>query len=205
MFAELQSGGIFIYPLLAVALLGVACSIDRSYIFWRYTRHPAKVMACLSDPRFGWERLQALLAEAAPQSGYVRFLRVIAENTDQPLWLIESRAGEEAAMFERKLGQGLWILETVVTAAPLLGLLGTISGMVGAFRVFGGTGAVDPRAVTGGVAEALIATAVGIVTALVALSAYNFFSHRQALVLDELERLGTQLMDRIRLDREGAP
>src|SRR5579862_3916433 len=102
-------------------------------------------------------------------------------------WLIESRAADEAALIERKLDQGLWILETIVTAAPLLGLLGTITGMIGAFRLFGDSGAVDPAAVTGGVAEALIATAIGIVIALLALAAFNFFSHRRAIVLDEME------------------
>ena len=58
--------------------------------------------------------------------------------------------------------------------------------------------------VTGGVAEALIATALGLFIALVALFAFNYFSHRQAEVLDEMERLGTRLVDHIRLDQEGA-
>ena len=71
------------------------------------------------------------------------------------------------------------MLETIVTAAPLLGLLGTITGMIRAFRLFGAEGLVDPRGVTGGVAEALIATAVGLFIALVALFAFNYFSHRQ--------------------------
>ena len=52
--------------------------------------------------------------------------------------------------------------------------------MIRAFRLFGAEGLVDPRGVTGGVAEALIATAVGLFIALVALFAFNYFSHRQA-------------------------
>lgn len=203
--AALQAAGVFIYPLLAVGLTGVACSIDRLYVFLRYARLPAGVSGHLADPHFAWDGFHELLSQADPRSGYVRFFKAIADNADRPVWWIESRAADEAAMFERQLGQGLWILETVVTAAPLLGLLGTISGMIGAFRLFGGSGAVDPAAVTGGVAEALIATAIGIVSALLSLGAYNFFSHRQTVVLDEMERLGTRLIDRIRLDRGGAP
>ncbi len=99
-----------------------------------------------------------------------------------------------------RIGRWLWALETIVTAAPLLGLLGTITGMIRAFRLFGTEGLVDPRGVTGGVAEALIATAVGLFVALVALFAFNYFAHRQAQVMDEMEQLGTRFIDVIRLD-----
>lgn len=197
----LKAGGIFIYPLLVVGLIGIASTIDRFYVFLRCARLPSALARHLADPGFEWDRFHRILAEAAPCSGYVRFFKTIADNAEHPLWWIETRAADEATLVERRLDQGLWVLETVVTAAPLLGLLGTISGMIGAFRLFGGAGAVDPGAVTGGVAEALISTAIGIVIALVALAAYNFFSHRRAVVLDEMERLGTRLIDRIRLDR----
>ena len=199
--AGLRAGGIFIYPLLAVGVLGLACAIDRAYVFLRGTRLPAPLARHLADPHFAWDGFVGLLRRAPPHSGYVRFFTTIVDNVDRPVWWIETRAADEAGQIERRLDQGLWILETVVTAAPLLGLLGTISGMIGAFRLFGGSGAVDPGAVTGGVAEALIATASGIVIALMALASYNYFSHRRSVVLDEMERLGTRLIDRIRLDR----
>jgi biopolymer transport protein ExbB len=115
---------------------------------------------------------------------------------------VESRAAEEATLIEQALGRWLWILETIVTAAPLLGLLGTITGMIRAFHLFGTEGLVDPRGVTGGVAEALIATAVGLFIALIALFAFNYFSHRLAEVMDEMEQLGTRVVDSIRLEEK---
>jgi len=198
----LRAGGVFIYPLLAVGLIAVASTIDRLYVFLRRGRLPRDLARRLADPHFEWAGFRQALAGAVPHSGFVRFFRAIVDNCDRPVWWIETRAADEAAQLERSLDQGLWILETAVTAAPLLGLLGTISGMIGAFKLFGSSGAVDPAKVTGGVAQALIATAIGIVIALLALSAYNFFSHRRAVLLDEMERLGTRLIDRIRLDRE---
>ena len=203
--AGLRAGGIFIYPLLVVGLVAIASTIDRVYVFFRRGRLPRELAGLLSDPHFDWAAFRHALAQAMPHSGYVQFFRVIVDNGERPVWWIETRAADQAAQLERSLDQGLWILETAVTAAPLLGLLGTITGMMGAFRLFGAGGAVDPAAVTGGVAEALIATAIGIVIALLALAAYNFFSHRRAVVLDEMERLGTRLIDRIRLDREESP
>jgi len=198
----LQAGGVFIYPLVVVGLIAIACTIDRLYVFLRRGRLPRDLVLILGDPRFDWADFRQALDRAVPYSGFVRFFRTIVDNGDHPVWWIETRAADEAAQLERSLDQGLWILETAVTAAPLLGLLGTISGMIGAFKLFGSAGAVDPAKVTGGVAEALIATAIGIVIALLALSAYNFFSHRRAVLLDEMERLGSRLVDRIRLDRE---
>jgi biopolymer transport protein ExbB len=91
------------------------------------------------------------------------------------------------------------VLETIVTAAPLLGLLGTIIGMMHSFKLIGNKGLVDPTGVTGGVAQALIATALGLFIALIALFAFNFFSRQQSQVLDEMERLGTRLVDNIRM------
>ena len=200
--AVLKAGGIFIYPLFAVGLVAVGCSIDRFYVFWRQGALPRILARRLENPHFDWAELLAALSQAPSHSGFVRFFRVIVENNHQPVWWIETRATDEAAQLERSLDQGLWVLETAVTAAPLLGLLGTIAGMVGAFRLFGDSSAVDPGKVTGGVAEALIATAIGIVIALVALASFNFFSHRRSILLDEMERLGSRLIDRIRLDRE---
>jgi biopolymer transport protein ExbB len=201
LLAGLRAGGVFIYPLLVVGLIGVACIIDRIYVFLRHAQLPKALARHLDDPYFAWNGVDDLLSRTPSHSDYVRFFQVIVDNASHPVWWIETRAADKAALTERRLDQGLWILETVVTAAPLLGLLGTISGMIGAFRLFGGSDTVDPGAVTGGVAEALIATAIGIVIALATLAAYNFFSHRRAVVLNEMERLGTRLIDRIRHDR----
>lgn len=200
--AGVVAGGVFVYPLLALAVIAIACAVDRLYVYARVARLPRLLRTHLSSQALDWSALHRE-AGRLPHNGFARFFQVIAGNRDKPIWWIETRSADEAALIERRLDQGLWILETIVTAAPLLGLLGTISGMIGAFRLFGDSGAVDPAAVTGGVAEALIATAIGIVIALIALVAFNFFSHRRAATLDEMERLGTGLIDRIRLEREG--
>jgi biopolymer transport protein ExbB len=137
-----------------------------------------------------------------------RFFGVILQNRSHPAWWVESRAADEAQLIEKALGRGLWVLETVVTAAPLLGLVGTIVGMMDSFRLIGGSGLVNPTGITAGVAQALIATTLGLIIALIALFAFNFFSHLQSKTMDEMERLGTRLIDHIRMDQEeagGAP
>jgi len=198
--ATLRAGGVMIYPLLALAVVAVVVALEKGFVFASRTRLPASLLAVAETHGFDWDDLEREVSSMGPRSYVGRFFRIIVENRKRPVWWVESRAAEEANLIERSLGRWLWILETTVTAAPLLGLLGTIIGMIRAFKLFGAEGLVDPRGVTGGVAEALIATAVGLLIALVALFAYNYFSHRQAQVMDELEQLGTRLIDHLRLN-----
>jgi len=200
--AALQVGGAMIYPLLLLAVLATVVILEKGFVFVARTRLPVSLVWHVETYDFAWAEFEQRLAELDQRNYFRGFFRVILDNRKQAAWWVESRAADEASLIEKSLGRWLWILETIVTAAPLLGLLGTITGMIRAFQLFGTQGLVDPRGVTGGVAEALIATAVGLFVALIALFAFNFFSHRQALVMDEMERLGTRLVDHIRLDEK---
>lgn len=198
----LGHGGAVVYPLMVLALLGLLISIDKAYVYLRYVRLPAFVLELVETFGFSWADLEHHLNSLGHRNYFARFFRVIMENRTKPVWWVESRAGDEAHLIQKSLGRGLWVLETIVTAAPLLGLLGTIDGMMDAFKIIGSAGLVDPAGITGGVAQALIVTAIGLIIAVPALFAYNFFSARQANTVDEMERLGTRLIDHIRLDQQ---
>ena len=200
--AALRVGGVVMVPLLALAVVAAVVILEKLFVFAARTRLPAPVLGVVETYGFPWEDLEQRLAGLNRRNYFRRFFDVIVQHRAQPAWWIESRAAEEASLVEQSLGRWLWVLETIVTAAPLLGLLGTISGMIRAFKLFGAEGLVDPRGVTGGVAEALIATAVGLFIALVALFAFNYFSHRLAQVMDEMEQLGTRLVNYIRLEEQ---
>jgi biopolymer transport protein ExbB len=199
----LSYGGPMVYPLLAVGVLAFIIILDRAVAYRRCLRLPAAVPALVETYGFAWDQLEHQLDALSAHNAYNRFLGVITKNRHQPAWWVEARAGDEAGSIERTLSRGLWILETVVTAAPLMGLLGTITGMMGAFKVIGGAGLVAPTQVTAGVAEALISTALGLLIAIFALFGFNFFARVQSQALDSMERLGSRLVDHIRLDQEG--
>ena len=201
-FGELRYGGAFIYPLLALGAVGVVIVADRAVAYYRCLRLPRALADLVETYDFSWDELDRQLTALAPVNVYRRFFGVISANRARPAWWVESRAGDEAGEIEKHLGRGLWILETVVTAAPLLGLLGTITGMMQAFKVIGGSGLVAPAQVTAGVAEALISTALGLLIALIALFGFNFYARIQSHTLDHLERLGSKLVDHIRLDEQ---
>ena len=195
----MKFGGVTIYPLVALAVLALVILIDKLYVYRRYIRFPSALFGLVETYSFAWQDLGQELSRLPADNYYARFSRVILDNHDKPVWWLESRAGDEAQLIEKDMGRGLWVLETIVTGAPLLGLLGTITGMMHAFNLIGGTGLVDPSGVTGGVAQALIATAFGIFIAIFALFGFNYFSRRQAHLLEEMERLGTRMIDNIRL------
>ena len=90
----------------------------------------------------------------------------------------------------------LWVLDTIVTLAPLLGLFGTIVGMFNAFQVLSDPGNA-PTQVTGGVAEALIATASGLFVAMIGLVFFNGLHNRVRAVVHQLETLKAALVNRL--------
>ena len=195
----LRFGGAMVYPLLLLAVLAAVVILDKAFVYWRYVRLPGPLLELVETYDFSWSDLERQLTGLDQRNYFQRFFRVVMDNRGKPVWWVESRAGDEAQLIEKALSRGLWVLETIVTAAPLLGLLGTITGMMHAFNLIGTNGLVDPTGVTGGVAQALIATALGLFIAVIALFAFNFFSRRQSQMLDEMERLGTRLVDNIRM------
>jgi biopolymer transport protein ExbB len=198
--AAIKAGGVMVYPIAALALMASCVIADKAFMYLRYVRLPSHLIELVETYDFKWPALEEEIGRMPGKNYFRRFFSAILANRQQPPWWVESRAGDEAQQLESSLSRGLWILETTVTAAPLLGLLGTIVGMMQSFGLIGAKGLVDPTAVTAGVAEALIATALGLFVALIALFAFNYFSKAQAQAHDEMERLGTRLIDRIRMD-----
>lgn len=199
-FATLNLGGIMSYLLLVLGIIALALILDKIFFYKKSLKLPINILNLIETYDFNWNSLESNLRLLPEENSYRKFFSAILINRKKPVWWLESRAGDESRLIEKKLNSGLWILETIVTAAPLLGLLGTIVGMMSSFKIIGQDGLVNPTGVTGGVAEALIATALGLFIAIFSLFAFNYFSRRQDQVLDEMERLGTRIIDHIRLD-----
>jgi biopolymer transport protein ExbB len=198
----LKFGGAMVYPLLVLGALALIIIVDRAVVYRATLRLPRDLLNLVETYEFSWSELESGLLKLSARNAYRRFLGVIAANRTRPAWWVESRSGDEAGNIEKILNRGLWILETIVTGAPLMGLLGTITGMMQAFKVIGAASLVAPTQVTAGVAQALIATALGLLIAIFALFGFNFFARMQSHAIDQMERLGSRLVDHIRLDEE---
>lgn len=189
-------------PLSILCIFAIALITDKILFYKKFVQLPQDLLLLVETYGFNWDGLETQLKNLPAENSYRKFFAVILQNKKRPTWWIESRANDEAKLIEKKLSSGLWILETVITAAPLLGLLGTIVGMMTSFKLIGENSLVNPVGITGGVAEALIATGFGLFIAIFSLFAFNYFSRKQDQVVDELERLGTRIIDHIKLDQQ---
>ena len=118
------------------------------------------------------------------------------ENRNLDLIGVERVMQETAGQLMPTLTERMSVLDTIITIAPLLGLLGTVTGMIRAFHIFQGLGSgSNPAKITGGVAEALIATASGLAIAIIVLVVYNYLSERIKLNVIEMETRAAQVLN----------
>jgi biopolymer transport protein ExbB len=102
---------------------------------------------------------------------------------------MESAAAEELRRMQRFTG----VLDTMITVAPLLGIFGTVLGIIDSFEILGAAGIADPRAVTGGIAQALITTAFGLGIAILSVFPFNYFNSRVEEAAHQIEQYATSL------------
>lgn len=187
MYDFIVNGGPVMWPLLACSVVSLAIVIER-LIFWA-------ILACRKD-RKRINRIFELTEqgdfEAAVQEGIGSKCMVTRILTDglahRNYGLLQSL--ESAAMTEiEQTKRGLTVLDTIITLAPLLGILGTVSGIIVSFDLLGDAGIEDPKAVTGGIAQALITTATGLSIAIVTLLPYNAFVRKIEKLTRHLDRL----------------
>ena len=93
----------------------------------------------------------------------------------------------------KRMKRYLPVLDTLITAAPLLGILGTVIGIIHSFDMLGRAGIQDPQAVTSGIAQALITTAAGLLIAIFTLFPYNYFMSKVEKAASRIEKYATSL------------
>lgn len=197
---SLQLGGAVMYPLIILAVIALAIMVDKFLLYVNVIKLPKSLLKTMDKTDFSWVEIEANIATLSDKNLYKKFFVTIIKNKNKPIWFMEEQAQDEAKSIEKSLYGGLWILETIVTVAPLLGLLGTIIGMMSSFQLIGEDSLINPTGVTAGVAEALIVTAFGLAIAIFSLCIFNYFSRKTDEILDNLERLGSKLISYIRLE-----
>jgi biopolymer transport protein ExbB len=181
-------GGIVMIPLLACSLISLALTIER-LIFWGGIKSQQAVRNMLALVEVG-EFDKALKAGKNSPHPIARVLAAgLAHRNPAAAKAMEAAAQAQIPALKSRLGA----LDTIITLAPLLGLLGTVVGMIGSFDIMSEAGMGQPHAVTGGVAEALIATATGLLIAILTLIPYNYFTTRVEKEMDAMEHYSSSL------------
>ncbi len=193
-------GGLVMWPLLLLSVLSISVVLERA-VFWGRLdsrRGRSRYRAFAESLRRGdVSGIKGLVTgDPSPYADFARDVVEREEGVDEATVAVLSE--EIRPRFER----GLLLLSTIVTAAPMLGILGTVIGIIRSFELLGGDATItDPNQVSGGIAEALITTAAGLVVALVALFPYMLFRGRQERAIGRLESLGTAAITGLAADR----
>ena len=187
-FAILVKGGLVMAPLLASSIMALAVVIERGLLWGRLRRQEngERILDLVAAGLL----TQAMQMAHASLHPVAKVLLAGLEHRDSA----PSMAMEAASQAQlHRLKRYLPLLDTVITLAPLLGLLGTITGMISAFGIVSASGLGQPHAITGGVAEALIATATGLAIAILALLPYNYFRAKVDAMTQMMEERATRL------------
>jgi biopolymer transport protein ExbB len=184
-------GGPVMYPLLGCSVIAVTVILERIFFWVREDMHrnQSLVDIVMELSRKGdWEEIRGRVARS---KDYVIRILVsgILHREFSMTKAMEAAAGDEIKRMRRFLD----ILDTMITVAPLLGIFGTVTGIITSFEILGTSGIEQPLAVTAGIAEALITTAAGLAIAIPSVFFYNYFNSRAEAAALTVEKYATSL------------
>ena len=207
MLKYLIDGGIFMWVILLASISGLAVIIEKMYTF-------------LSKEKKLSENEKNQLYKALRTGNKEEILKLCKDKTDSVSksvtkivsnmdinfdeldnshrQVIEGIISESILEQTTELEKGMSLLGTVVNAAPQLGLLGTVTGMIASFSALTRNGTSTAKIVAGGISEALYTTAFGLIVAIPALVFYNYFNRRIDVIVAEMERAALQFLSRVK-------
>jgi biopolymer transport protein ExbB len=191
LYEIITKGGYVMYPLLLCSVISCAVILER-IVFWvraSRCRDPEGIDAMLSLAEHGDFDAAADTGERSADYIAKILLCGIVHRQFSPSDAL-AMAGDEAV---RRMKKHLGILDTIITLAPLLGIFGTVTGIIISFKFFGDRGIADPETVTSGIAQALITTATGLGIAILTLIPYNYFIARIEAAESDIEKYATSL------------
>jgi biopolymer transport protein ExbB len=197
------NGGFMMYPLALCSIIALTVIIER---FFSYQGTFGKLSEVV-------KKIRAALAEGNPtaainacaESGTPMSIALASgiQRKDRPKEVIMEAMERTGRQEISRLERGLVWLATIANIAPLLGFLGTVTGMIDSFGAIAAKGLGDPRLVASGISEALITTATGLAIAVPALIFYNYFSRRADRVAAQIEDGAHELIEIIETGRAG--
>jgi biopolymer transport protein ExbB len=192
-----RKGGFFMWPILIAAAVGMGLIIER-YLFYRKAKvNPREFIVELDSliSRGGVDEIEKLCEtkDMVLSRIILKGLRIRSLGTDH----VEKAVSAAGAIETASLEKGLNAISAVGNIAPLLGFLGTVSGMITAFQTIAAADQISARLVAGGIFEALITTQAGLVVAIPMFAFYNYFVHRVDSFVAEVERLASDIVEMI--------
>ncbi|GAB3475766.1 MotA/TolQ/ExbB proton channel family protein [Marinomonas epiphytica] len=200
MLTFIQTGGVFMWPLLACSIIALAIILERFWTLRKARIAPTgllnEVMTRLRDDRMNVEYIRSMQNSAGLPSVFAVGLL----NSKHGRSVMKESIEEAASHVIHELERFMSTLGTIAAIAPLVGLLGTVVGMIKVFSVLMENGAGNTALLAGGISEALLTTAAGLAVAIPALIFHRFFIRRIDEMVVTMEQQSTKLVDLLHSD-----
>ena len=200
---ELQKGGIIMVPLLIGSVLGLAIVIERAFGLRRRKVLVPEIVSAIG--KIG-SMEDVRVAERICEANIGPFANIVLaalRNQDLTKEELKEAILDQGRQEVRVLERGLVMLETIASAAPLLGLMGTVIGMIKVFNVISAQGLGQANVLSGGISEALITTVTGLAIGIPALVAFNYFTNKAESLVMDIEKYSSRLLHKIRIIEPG--
>ncbi len=188
-------GGVFMYPIIFCSIIALAVFLERLWVLRRKHILPDEFIRNVGELLRQQKVSEALFLCQGDTSSISNIFAAGLKNIGRGMWLVkeavEDRGGREAVILEKRVG----ILATIANLTPLLGLLGTVWGMIKTFNVISIQGVGDPAALSGGIAEALITTATGLCVAIPTLVCHRIIRDKAESLIFEMEENSLKIIE----------
>ncbi len=183
------------YPIIVCSIVALAVFIERLWVLRRKNIIPQDFIRSVEELLKKQKISEAAFLCQGDMSSIAKIFFAGLKNAQKGMWLvkesIEERGSREAKILEKNVG----ILSTIANLTPLLGLLGTVSGMIKTFNAISVQGIGNPAPLAGGIAEALITTATGLCVAIPTLVCYRFLKDKSRSLIFEMEEDSIRLVE----------
>lgn len=201
-FSIIAKGGYVMYPIVACSVIALAVFIERWYVL-RHSRERIRKYLRMVRKHLSQRDLKSLLELSSrhpnPASRIILagLKKYFSGRSHEAREAMETVASFELPFFEKRLST----LVVVANISPLLGLLGTVTGMIRTFAVIAALGVGKPTEMAGGISEALLTTAAGLSVAIPTVVMHHYLSHLSESIVGDIERVASEVLELI----ESAP
>jgi biopolymer transport protein ExbB len=194
-FDLISKGGVVMYPIILCSIIALGVFLERLWVLRRKNIIPGEFIRNVEEQVKNQKISEAIFLCQGDQSSIAKIFLAGLKNAGRGMWLvkeaIEEMGGREGVILEKHVG----ILSTIANLTPLLGLLGTVSGMIKTFNVISLQGVGNPALLAGGISEALITTATGLCVAIPTLVCYQILKDKAEALIFEMEENSLKIIE----------
>jgi biopolymer transport protein ExbB len=203
MWGLFLKGGPVMYPLAFMSILTLAVIIEKLFALRTSKVIQGEIISCIESIRTPADIPLAIKICERFNTPFANIVRAGLTEANKPIFFIRQSMEDTGRREVKRLERYMVVLETAAASGPLMGLLGTVIGMIQVFSVISVSGVGQAGMLSGGIAQALITTVFGLIIAVPALIVFNFLDARIEIMVLRIDEYSHTLMKRLAAMREG--